>query len=55
MRTFLQIKDYNWIKEVKSSDHRPVVAIFDLNVPKNSTSEKGKSTNLKNSKACLIF
>lgn len=55
MKNFLQNKDYNWIKEIRSSDHKPVYAVFDLSIPKNNPSERAKLNKRTNSKTCLLF
>ena len=55
IKSFLIIKEYNWIKEVYSSDHKPVYAIFEMNIPKKTQNEKVQSSKTNNSKTCLLF
>ncbi len=54
MKNFLVNKEYNWIKEIRNSDHKPVYAVFDLSIPKNYSSDRNKLNKRTNSKTCVI-
>jgi len=55
VKSFLELKEYNWIKEIQSSDHKPVIGIFDLNIPKANMTLSNMKQSEKGSKACNIF
>ena len=56
IKSFLKVSDYDWIKDIRSSDHKPVFAVFDLVIPNNNTNilDKNKSVKSTKTSACQI-
>jgi hypothetical protein len=44
----LGVVKYNWIRNVRFSDHKPVVAEFIFNIPETNNEKEKKSKNRSN-------